>query len=216
VISLNNLARIFKYPDIVEDFILLLRSWYEQTRQNQLWQKLRMIIVYTTELPQTINSQQFFFNLGVKFQIPYFTWEQVQQLSLKHQLTWTQTISGKKQLAALFKLVGGHPYLIRKALYLLACQTITIEKLLKDPTTQARIYQEYLNGFFPIFQQHPYLQKAFEQVIATPAGVLLESITAYQLENLGLIKLQGNIAQVSCPLYRIYFAQHLAKNKDKN
>jgi hypothetical protein len=43
-------------------------------------------------------------------------------------------------------------------------------------------------------------------VIEAEEPIFLEPSLAYQLESLGLITLQGALAQTSCPLYAHYFA----------
>jgi hypothetical protein len=49
VLVLSEVDRFFEYPHIGREFFALLRSWCDEARQNQHWQKLRLVVVYSTE-----------------------------------------------------------------------------------------------------------------------------------------------------------------------
>ena len=53
VLALDNFERLFAEKEIFGEFCLLLRGWYETakqgTRVGQLWKKLRLIVVYSTD-----------------------------------------------------------------------------------------------------------------------------------------------------------------------
>ncbi|NET57451.1 MAG: hypothetical protein F6K47_15195 [Symploca sp. SIO2E6] len=61
VVCLDDVDLLFPYPEVYEDFFGLLRSWYEKTRNRRLWKKLRLVIVYLTEvsLSPPINQSPF-------------------------------------------------------------------------------------------------------------------------------------------------------------
>lgn len=106
-------------------------------------------------------------------------------------------------------MVGGHPYLVRVALYHLGRQELTIEQLLPEAPTLAGIYSNHLRHHLASLQAHPELAAALKQVVTAPESVQLEAIAAYKLESMGLVKLEGNQATPSCELYRLYFCQQL-------
>ena len=78
-----------------------------------------------------------------------------------------------------------------------------------DATTDTGIYRDYLRNYLVSFNKHPELSEAFKQVIKTDAGVTLDSIIAYELESMGLTRLNGNDSFPLCELYRIYFRDRL-------
>jgi AAA-like domain len=86
VIAINEVDRLFKYPEVAEDFLSLLRSWYEQTKKTQKWQKLRLVLAYSTESHIPLNLNQSPFNVGLPIRLPNFNLEQVQDLAQRHQL----------------------------------------------------------------------------------------------------------------------------------
>ncbi|MEH2271531.1 MAG: AAA-like domain-containing protein [Nostoc sp.] len=56
-------------------------------------------------------------------------------------------------------------------------------------------------------QEEPELGAVVKQLIAAQDRIKLESILAYKLESIGLVKLGGDRVNFSCELYRLYFAQ---------
>lgn len=54
LLVLDEVNILFNYPEIAADFFGLLRAWYEQSRHSttgsELWQRLRLVIVYSTEV----------------------------------------------------------------------------------------------------------------------------------------------------------------------
>ncbi len=50
VLALDELNQIFEHPQVAKDFLPLLRSWYEEAKTLPIWQKLRLIVVHSTEI----------------------------------------------------------------------------------------------------------------------------------------------------------------------
>jgi hypothetical protein len=209
VLALDEVNRIFEYPEISSDFLPLLRSWYEDASELESWQKLRLVVVHATEAYIPLDINQSPFNVGLPIQLPEFSYEQVQELAVRHGLDWAKGEAGAQKLAPLLAMVGGHPYLVRVALYHLGRQEVTLEQLLQEAPTLAGIYSNHLRCHLANLQEHPKLAAALKQVITAPKSVQLEAIAAYKLESMGLVKLEGNQATPSCELYRLYFREQL-------
>jgi len=64
---------------------------------------------------------------------------QVQDLAAQHGLRWTAN-----EVESLMAMVGGHPYLVRVALYHIAREEITLQRLLQSAPTEAGFYGEHL------------------------------------------------------------------------
>jgi AAA-like domain len=104
------------------------------------------------------------------------------------------------------QLVGGHPYLLQQAFsHLNSYPDITLEQLLAEARTDAGIYRHHLRQFWLSLQEEPKLMAAFQIVISATEPVRLETISAYQLQSMGLVKLAGNEVEPRCQLYRSYF-----------
>jgi diguanylate cyclase (GGDEF)-like protein len=203
VLVLNEINQLFEYPQLTEDFMPLLRSWYEEGKQIETWQNLRLIIVYSTEVYVRLKITQSPFNIGLPLTLPEFTVEQVEQLAQLHNLAWN-----REQTEQLMAMVGGHPLLVRLAFYHLSVsKDETLENLLKSATSDRGIYQEHLQRIWQTLEQDPELKNAFKEFLHNHKTLGLTSISAYKLESLGLVKLNGKKLEFSNELYRRYFCQ---------
>ncbi len=207
VLAFDEVNRLFEYPELALDFLPLLRSWYEDASEFAIWQKLRLVVVHSTEAYVPLNINQSPFNVGLPIRLPEFTLEQVQDLALRHGLDWAETALGMQDLRSLLEMIGGHPYLVRLALYALR-QQVSLAQLLQEAPTTAGIYGEHLRHHLNHLHEHPELAIALQQILSAAPGHL-EAVTLYKLESLGLIKLQGNQAILSRELYRLYFQNQL-------
>jgi hypothetical protein len=201
---LFELDKVFQYPEISQGFFAMLRSWHEEAKTVDIWEKLRLAVVHSTENYGSLDINQSPFNVGLVVELTEFTQEQIKVLAHNHQLDYNQN-----QLQQLMSLVGGHPYLIRLALYHLALGDITLENLLQNAPTNAGIYEEHLRRFLHTFKINPHLTQAFLEVVTAQKPVSVETISAYQLYSIGLVKRIGDKLTPSCQLYQQYFREHL-------
>jgi hypothetical protein len=206
VLCLDDVDVLFAYPEIYEDFFGLLRSWYEKARSRAIWQKLRLILVHTTDVYIRLNINQSPFNVGLPVELPEFTIEQVCEFARMHQIDPQDRI-----IQPLIDLVGGHPYLLNRAFcYLKSHPDVSIEQLLAEASTEAGIYSNHLREFWLNLQDRPELTLAFKKAIGSTNPIELEPVIAYQLQSMGLVTLYGNQVQPRCQLYRQYFGDRLA------
>lgn len=206
VVGLDEIDWIFRYSEIAAEFLPLLRSWHEEANVNSLWKRLRLVMAHATEIYLSLPVEQSPFNVGFPIQLPEFNEQQVQQLTQLYRLNWVSI----EVIEKLMLMVGGHPYLIQVALYHLACQSVSLEKFLKEAPTHAGIYRDHLRGHLSYLQQHPELASALKQVVIADSPVQLEWLRVHQLESMGLIKLSGNRVKPRCELYRQYFTEQLS------
>ncbi|MDB9511733.1 AAA-like domain-containing protein [Kamptonema animale CS-326] len=202
VLALNEVNRIFEYPKIAREFLPLLRSWHEEARRVASLQKLRLIVLHSTEIYISLKLTESPFNVGLPLQLPYFTEVQILALAKRHELDWTDSSDAK----CLMAIVGGHPYLVRLALYYLCQNSLTLDRLLQEAPTMAGIYKDYLRNLWVTLQEYPELAIALKQVVKSDRGVELDPIVASKLDSMGLIHIENNRCTLSCELYRQYFS----------
>lgn len=200
VLSLDEVEHIFEYPDIAQDFFPLLRNWYEEANNLDVWKLLRVVVAYSTEVYIPLKINQSPFNVGLPVELPDFSLEQVLDLAQRHGLSWTEN-----QIKPLIAMLGGHPFLVRLALYRISRQEITWERLLETAATESGIFIEHLRWHLVNLQQNSELAIAFKKVVTTDKSVQLEPSQVYQLQRMGLIQLDGNRVMPRCSLYRQYF-----------
>jgi hypothetical protein len=196
VLALDKVDVVFPYRSIADDFFALLRSWYEQSKDSELWQKLRLILVHSTEVYIPLNLNQSPFNVGLAIELPEFNALQVHILADRHGLSWT--IDRVEQLMT---LVGGHPYLVRLALYHIARDGMSLDQLSQNALTDASPFHSHLQQQFATLEQHPALIPTLEAILGQEP-VNPQSLELHQLNRMGLIRWQEGQAQLRCELYR--------------
>jgi hypothetical protein len=202
VLCLDDVERIFPYQEVANDFLRLLRAWHEQARIRNVWKKLRLVVVHSTEVYVPLNVNESPFNVGLPIELPEFSLQQVQNLAQQHGLIWD--LGEVKQL---MDIVGGHPYLIGQAFsHLNMNNSATLSQLLETAATEAGIYGNHLRRYWNIIQQQLELAEAVKKAVTATGKVRLEPMQAHKLYSMGLVHLTGNDVTISCNLYRQYFS----------
>ncbi|HTL88374.1 MAG TPA: AAA-like domain-containing protein [Leptolyngbya sp.] len=209
VLALDEVDAVFEHPEIATDFFGMLRAWYERSRygdaKSQLWQKLRLVLVHSTEVYVPLNLNQSPFNAGLSIELPALNAEQVLDLTQRYSVEHPETAAD-----ALLELTGGNPFLVQMGLHHLSNQTINIAKLLQTATTSDGIYGNHLRNLLWDLQKYPELMAAMKRVVLSATPVELEPIQAFKLQSKGLVRLKDPLISPSCQLYRQYFQQALS------
>ncbi|MEM8831470.1 MAG: AAA-like domain-containing protein [Cyanobacteria bacterium P01_G01_bin.19] len=209
VVALDEVNRLFNYPEVAQEFLPLLRFWHEEANNVRVWQKFRLIVTHSTEIYIPLSLNQSPFNVGLSLSLNKFDWEQVQKLVKSYGLDKSESPLTPEQLQSLNEIVNGHPYLLNLALCHLVTQDNNVHKLIEEAATETGIYRDHLRGHFAFLNEYPQLSGAYRQIIMSDEAVNLNSIAAYKLESAGLVELQGNHAVPMCNLYRSYFRERL-------
>ncbi|MEM9088044.1 MAG: AAA-like domain-containing protein [Cyanobacteria bacterium P01_F01_bin.53] len=208
VLALDEVDMVFPHPAVADDFFALVRSWYEAARYgdfgSELWANVRIVMVHSTEAYVPLNINQSPFNVGKNVELVEFGPQQVQDLARRYGLS-----ASSSQTEALMALVGGHPYLIRKALYHLRREDMTISALAEMAATEAGIYSDHLRRHLYVLRDYPQLAEAFRKVVVKTRPVDIDAESSFKLESMGLVRLSGNEASPRCEVYRDYFRDHL-------
>ena len=205
ILGLDEIDRVFQYPDIAEDFLGLLRAWHEESKRRDIWKKLRLIVVHSTEVYIPMNINQSPFNVGLPVDLPEFNSQQIQDLAARHNLNWSEA-----EVEKLMAIVGGHPYLVRVALYHISRSDLTLDELKETAIADAGIYSDHLRRQLWNLEEYPELAQGMREIVAADSPVPLKAMQAFKLDSLGLVKLQGNECVPRCELYRQYFRSHLS------
>ncbi len=205
VLGLDDVDRLFQYPDLADNFFGLLRAWHEEAKNKDIWKKLRLIVVHSAEvyIPLKVNHSPF--NVGIPITLPMFTPKQVQELAKIYNLNWSLE-EGEK----LMGLVGGNPYLLKLGLYNICLKNITLEELLlSDPYAFSSIYSDHLQRqLWTLQKQNSGVLKALEKVVFASNPIELDLVESIKLQSFGLVHFQGREVFISCRLYQQYFQQH--------
>jgi transcriptional regulator with XRE-family HTH domain len=202
VICLDEVERLFPHPQVASEFLGLLRAWHEKSNVSEIWRRLRLVVVHSTEVYIPLNLNESPFNVGLAIDLPDFTPGQVQELSLRYKLNLR-----KDQIHSLMELVGGHPDLIRLAFMTLKQDpSQTLEKILAVASTEEGIYKGHLRHLWNLIQKSPDLVSVLVKVMFASASLQLPaSPFTFQLMSLGVVDAVENRFRPRYRLYQEYF-----------
>ena len=203
-LCLDEVDQVFEYPTIATDFFGMLRAWHEDAKIKPIWKNLRLVIVHSKEVYIPLNINQSPFNVGVPVELPQLTQPQVTDLVKRHGLGWADA-----EVTRLMAMVGGHPFLVRAALYQIARGELSLEHLLQIAPTEGGLYGEHLRRHLLNLEGDEKLLAAMKQVIAGDQPVSINTSEAFKLTSLGLVLFRGSDVAPSCGLYRQYFRERL-------
>jgi len=204
ILAIDEINQLFEFPNLARNFLSLLRSWHEETRDISVWQKLRFIIVHSTDIYVPIETNKSPFNVGLVIELPPFKQEEVDDLAQRYGLKLSFS-----ELGCLIALTGGFPYLVRLVFDHCVHHKLPINKALQNATCETGIFHEHMHEQLRHLQQYANLADAFNKVITVDSPIELEVESAFKLNSLGLVDLRGSEVTVSCGLYRDYFQKRL-------
>ncbi|MBW4595772.1 MAG: AAA-like domain-containing protein [Brasilonema angustatum HA4187-MV1] len=210
VFTIDNFERLFKCENIFSEFCLLLRSWYETAKQGdrmgKIWQKLSLVVVNSTEVYPTLDTNRSPFNVGLAIELPEFNLSQIEKMA---QLYEVDIQLGEQGIIKLMTLLGGHPYLMQEAFANLKSQEMSLEELLTLAPTEEGIFSHHLREQLKCLQDDSQLESGYKEVVIALESVQLNPEIMFKLHSLGLIKIIRNACVPSCDLYRQYFSARL-------
>jgi hypothetical protein len=206
VLAIDETDSIFR-ADFSNDFFAMLRSWHS-LRANPLrkgWKKLDIVLSTSTE-PQFFieRPHESPFNVGVILPLEDFQPDEVLRLNALHPRPLEDSV-----IHRLYTLIGGHPYLTRKALYVLASSapSCTLEQLFDTAGDDTGPFGDHLRYYLLRLQRKPELISALRQVIEK-RGVG-DELLIHRLEAAGLVRRERHQVVVRCDLYARYFRERL-------
>ncbi|MDZ8184085.1 MAG: AAA-like domain-containing protein [Nostoc sp. ChiSLP02] len=202
VLAMDEVERVFD-TEFRSDFFGMLRSWHNSRATTPIWKQLDLALVTSTEPYQLIdNLNQSPFNVGQVIDLEDFTPAQVSDLNRRHSSPFNP-----KEEQQLMALLGGHPYLVRLALYLLASYRLSGTELFATATTDNGPFGNHLrNHLFRLHSKKELVQGMFQvirQNICEDEGIF------FRLRGAGLVRREGRIVLPRCQLYAEYFREHL-------
>jgi len=201
-LAMDEVERVFD-ADFRSDFFSMLRSWHNDRAIKPDWRQLDLALVTSTEPYQLIeNLNQSPFNVGEVIALEDFSTDQVAALNTQHGEPFS---SG--QLGSLQNLLSGHPYLVRKALFLVASGRVTSQDLFSEATSEHGPFADHLRYHLFRLHGHGELIDGFRQVIRQSRCD--NEGTFWRLRGAGLVKRSGSSVMPRCDLYADYFKDHL-------
>lgn len=198
ILAMDEVDRLLQTP-FHSDIFGLMRSWHNSRAIDDVWNKLNLVMVISTE-PHLLISEvsQSPFNVGLKLYLKDFNEAQVRDLNHRHGSPVQES-----DFHHLMKLLSGHPYLTRKALYTLVTEPMAWDHLSRMAARDQGPFGDHLRHHHWLLHKQPDLKAAMQQVIR--ANRCTNEIAFFRLLRAGLVKGSGDVCKCRCDLYEIYF-----------
>jgi hypothetical protein len=202
VLAMDEVDKVFD-ADFRNDFFGMLRSWHNSRATTPIWKQLDLTLVTSTEPYQLIDDlNQSPFNVGQVIELQDFTPEQVADLNRRHGSPLNS--SEERQLIV---LLGGHPYLVRRALYLVASQQLSTTELFTNATADSGPFGDHLRRHLSLLHDKTELIRSLLEIIRQ--NTCEDKHVFWRLRGAGLVREQGRTVLPRCQLYAEYFRENL-------
>ncbi len=204
--GLDEVDRLFTC-DFGSDIFGLFRSWHNKRALDPdgPWKRLTQVIAYATEAHLFITDlNQSPFNVGTRLALEDFTYEQVAQLNERYGAP----LRDRAEIARYFRLVGGHPYLVRRGLHEMAQRRWSLARLEAEADHDEGPFGDHLRRMLLSLSQDPALREVVQSVLEGRPSSNTENF--YRLRSAGL--LAGDSVRdlrPRCQLYATYLEKHL-------
>jgi hypothetical protein len=204
--GLDEVDRLFVTPFGSEVFGLI-RSWHNERALDPSgpWSQLTIAIAYATEAHLFITDiNQSPFNVGTRLVLEDFTAAQVSELNRRYN----QPIKSDEELTRFYRLVGGHPYLVRRGLDELSRRKVSFDAFEQQASRDEAFYGDHLRRILVLLVRDSELTEVMRGVLNGQPCPNPESFD--RLRSAGLVT--GHIpeeARPRCRLYTAYLRRHL-------
>jgi hypothetical protein len=204
--ALDEVDRLFTCPYASEVFGLF-RTWHNERAVDPSapWGRLTLAIVYATEAHLFITDQnQSPFNVGTRLELRDFDPGQVGELNARYG----SPLAGAAELSRYYRLVGGHPYLVRRGLHEMTTGGLGLDAFEAVADQDEGPFGDHLRRILVLLARDPALADVVRAVLRGGPCPAVEDF--YRLRSAGVMA--GESAQdvrPRCRLYETYLKRHL-------
>jgi hypothetical protein len=205
--AFDEVDRLFGY-EFGSEVFGLFRSWHNDRALDPSgpWSKLTLAIAYATEAHLFITDMnQSPFNVGTRLEVNDFTSLQVAELNRRYR----SPLKDSDEISRLVKLVGGHPYLVRRSLHELATDPrLTFDLFCETADHDDGFFGDHLRRILMLLAKDPDLLEVMRGVLdGKPCP---DQVSFYRLRSAGLLRGSSpHEVLPRCQLYRQYLRRHL-------
>ena len=203
--GLDEVDRLFTCTFGTEVFGMF-RSWHNKRALDPdgHWANLGLAIAYATEAHLFISDlNQSPFNVGTPLTLEDFQKDQVVELNRRYG----NPLKDEPQLSAFFRLVNGHPFLVRRGLHELATRQTPFELFETQAARDEGIFGDHLRRMLVILAKDRTL---LEVVRSALQGGSVDAESFYRLRGAGLMGGEtASEARIRCKVYADYLRRHL-------
>lgn len=202
VLGIDEADRLLE-TSFYSDIFGLIRSFHNSAAFDDLWAKLNICMVISTEPYLLIaDANQSPFNVGLKIYLEDFDEGQVQKLNERHGNPVTP-----RNFPDFMELLGGHPYLTRKALYSLVSDGMSWTEFMSLAASDRGPFSDHLRRQHWLLHDQPELRSELQYVVRNHR--CRDEEAKFRLVRAGLIQSIGDSCRGRCGLYELYFRDRL-------
>jgi hypothetical protein len=205
--GLDEVDRLFSCPFGSEVFGLF-RSWHNRRSLDPTgpWSRLTLAIAYATEAHLFITDlNQSPFNVGTRLALDAFTPEETAELNRRYGAPLSP-----EALSALYDLLGGHPYLTRRALNDVTASghDLSLEAFADQAGRDEGPFGDHLRRILVSLSQDATLTEAVCSLLRGQGCPSHEAF--YRLHAAGVVRGESTSeAALRCRIYQEYLSRHL-------
>ena len=202
LLAMDEVERMFASP-FRSDFFSMLRSWHNNRARGGDWTRLNLALVTSTEPYQLIaDLNQSPFNVGIVVELTDFTPAEVAKLNERYG-----NCLSPADLGTLIDLLSGHPYLTRKAIYLVASGRFKFDQLMRNASEDDGPFGDHLRNHLFRMTDQKELKEALVTVIRHHRCA--DEHAFFRLKGAGLIRRMGTDVLPRNRLYSDYFGKRI-------
>ncbi len=204
--GLDEVDRLFSC-DFGSDIFGLFRSWHNKRALDPEgpWRRLTMIIGYATEAHLFITDlNQSPFNVGTRLALEDFDMVQLAELNSRYG----SPLRDRAEIARYFRLLSGHPYLVRRGLHEMVARNWSLADLEAHADQDEGPFGDHLRRMLVSLTQDPALCEVVQNVLQGRPSANTDSF--YRLRSAGLMAGDSvRDLRPRCQLYATYLEKHL-------
>ena len=206
---MDEVDKLFTAP-FASDFFGLVRSWHNarSTEPGGPWHKLTVVIAYATEAHLFIQDlNQSPFNVGRRFDLENFNLQQLVELNGRYG----GPLQSYQAAEALHALIGGQPFLSRRALDALATGKWDFTGLMEQAHRDDGPFADHLKRILVSVSRLLDVAQFVRAMLANTATPNSDQTSFYRLLASGVIQQSRNGGvEFRCHLYLRYLQAHLS------
>ena len=204
--GLDEIDRLFPLP-YASGVFGLFRSWHNlrALEPSGPWRRLTLTMAYATEAHLFISDlNQSPFNVGTKITLADFKLEEMSELNQRYGAP----LDSDADLARVFALIGGQPYLTQRWLYEMAQRGAALATIEANASSDAGIFGDHLRRLLASLLSNQALCEAARSVLIGKPQMTITDF--YHLRSAGvLIGDSVPQAKLRCRLYANFLKTHL-------
>lgn len=199
VLAFDAVDRVLGRP-FQADFFTMLRMWHNNKALKPVWRLVDRVLVISTEPYLLINDDhRSIFNVGRTLTLEPLTLEDYRALNEACAAPLDE-----RQLAGLWDLLHGQPYLTRVAFYWLASDArVTYEDLIARAADERGPFGEHLRAMLMRLHGRPELLDSLRAILRT--GTARDDETYHRLVATGVVRREGARIEPANRLYAEFF-----------